>query len=117
MKCLNCNESLVVKTSVEHSNIYGLTAKNPLFVTHICLGEGIDNPDTLNIIEEYAKKNNNDLIFGHLGSFVKDYFYIHKLRKWLEGKGYNFAPNTTDFYKHIPTNLPYYDEFYTNIKD
>ena len=67
--------------------------------------------------KEYAEKNNNDLIFGHLGSFVKDYFYLYNLRKWLEEKGYNFAPDTTDFYKQIPTNLPYYDEFYTNIKD
>ena len=101
MNCENCNEPLVLKTTKKHCDIYGIDSKNPLFVTHICLGSGIDNPDTLEGIEIYAKKNNHDVIFGHLGISISDYFYIHKLKVWLEGKGYEIAPDTNDFYKIV----------------
>jgi hypothetical protein len=97
------------KTESEHSDIYGIKADNPLFIQHLCIGtenrEKGEGSKALEHIEDYAKQNNHDLIFGHIATKAKygkkDICDSEKVKSWMMGKGYFIHPNTNDFYKKL----------------
>jgi GNAT superfamily N-acetyltransferase len=67
------HEGLEIKfyeTTIEHAKSYGLKASKPIFLNHLLVDVNKRNRGNgkalLNMIQEYAEKNNFDLIFGHI---------------------------------------------------
>ena len=98
------------KTKKQHSDIYGIDSDNPLFIQHLCIDtnkreKGLGKK-VIDHIEDYAIRNNHDLIFGHITAKSKygkkDICDAEKVKSWMVDKGYNIAPNTNDFYKKLP---------------
>lgn len=97
------------KTKKEHSDIYGIDSDNPLFIQHLCIDtnkreKGLGKK-VIDHIEDYAIRNNHDLIFGHITPKSKygkkDICDAEKVKSWMVDKGYNIAPDTNDFYKKL----------------
>tara|TARA_R110000787_G_scaffold280595_1_gene391394 strand:- start:26 stop:2182 length:2157 start_codon:yes stop_codon:yes gene_type:complete len=97
------------KTKKEHSDIYGIDSNNPLFIQHLCIDtnkreKGLGKK-VIDHIEDYAIRNNHDLIFGHISIKSKygkkDICDAEKVKSWMIDKGYNIAPDTNDFYKKL----------------
>ncbi len=97
------------KTKKEHSDIYGIDSNNPLFIQHLCIDtnnreKGLGKK-VIDHIEDYAIRNNHDLIFGHISIKSKygkkDICDAEKVKSWMVDKGYNIAPDTNDFYKKL----------------
>ena len=104
----------------EHTAEYGLDAKNPLFIKHLSIAEshrlkGIGNK-VLKYLDDYAKKNKNDIIFGHIPNdsvFTQDsrqtYLSdVDMIKYWLHHKGYSIQEDNNDFHKVIKSDS---DEF------
>lgn len=86
------------ETSPEHALEYGLNAKKPLFLIGIF---DIINQNLLKRIDEYAKKNGNDLVFGHINDKPKFRKVPIELIKYeLNNNEYTVQENN-DFHKLI----------------
>jgi GNAT superfamily N-acetyltransferase len=94
------------KTTIEHANIYGFESNKPLYVQRIFVNENDRNKgigrDVLQYLCEYAKENNNDLIFGHIEQ--KSEPSIDVIKSLLQKNGYITIEGNNDFYKYIDTN-------------
>lgn len=97
----------------EHAKEYGISSKNPLFVQNLCVSKnhrlnGVGKK-VLNYLDEYARKNNHDVIFGYVATkadFGKDHkqsFFCDAdvIKKWLQTNGYEINDNNNDFYKIV----------------
>ena len=98
-------------TTSEHAKEYGLNAKKPLYLQSFSINEnkrlnGIGNA-VIKYINDYAIKNKNDIIFGHIpqnADFTKDSREsflpnIDMIKYWLKDKGYTINNDNNDFYK------------------
>jgi len=106
-------------TNKEHAKEYGIIAEKPLYIQSINIldvdmkGEG---SNALKEIEQYAKDNNCDVVFGHISQKAKFYGDIKdcdfctdvdKIKKWFIDKGYAVNQETNDFHKVL--NMEYED--------
>lgn len=98
-------------TTSEHAKEYGLNAKKPLYLQSFSINEnkrlnGIGNA-VIKYINDYAIKNKNDIIFGHIpqnADFTKDSREsflpnIDMIKYWLKDKGYTINNDNNDFHK------------------
>lgn len=89
-------EMNLYETSSEHALEYGIIAKKPLYV--IGIFEVIaDIQNILERVDEYAKKNANDLVFGHIANLLN----IEVIKYWLHENGYAVNQENNDFHKVI----------------
>jgi GNAT superfamily N-acetyltransferase len=106
------------ETTTEHAKEYGLKSSKPIFLKHLFIEKSRRNngsgKELIKMVEEYAVKNNYDLIFGHIpqnADFSKDsricfFSDIEMIKNWLFRKGYSICPNNNDFYKVIKLEKP-----------
>jgi GNAT superfamily N-acetyltransferase len=100
-------------TTPEHAKEYGIDANKPLYVQNLWVSEnerlkGIGK-EVLNYLEDYARKNGNDVIFGYVeskASFSKDsrqtfFSDVEIIKNWLHGNGYAINDMNNDFHKVI----------------
>jgi GNAT superfamily N-acetyltransferase len=101
------------ETTPEHAKQYGIEAKKPFYVQNLCVSEnerlkGIGKK-VLSYLEDYASKNGNDVIFGHVAakaSFTKDsrqsfFCDVDMIKNWLHNNGYAVNDDNNDFHKVI----------------
>lgn len=93
-------ELKVFDTSPEHAKIYGLNSQKPMFVSKIfiadhLINDGIGN-DVIKWLDNYAKKNGHDLIFGH----IEQKSNPPQLKILLEKNGFSTIECNDDFYKY-----------------
>jgi GNAT superfamily N-acetyltransferase len=115
------HEGLEIKfyeTTTEHAQKYGLKASKPIFFNHLLIDKKKRNRGNgkalLKMVEEYAEKNNCDLIFGHIpndAEFTKDsricfFSDIEMIKNWLHKNGYAIIPENNDFHKVIKIQKP-----------
>jgi DNA polymerase III sliding clamp (beta) subunit (PCNA family) len=98
-------------TNSEHAKEYGINAKNPLYLQNITVKESdrLKNigQKVLFYIDEYAKNNGHDVIFGHINQkakFSKDkrksfFSDIEMIKNWLHNNGYSINQDNNDFHK------------------
>ena len=104
------------ETTTEHAREYGLISKKPIYLQTIFVSEnsrlkGVGK-QVLDYLENYAKKNGNDLIFGHINNkaqFTKDdretfFSDVDMIRYWLHNNGYAINEDNNDFHKLIIPN-------------
>jgi hypothetical protein len=101
------------ETKLEHAQEYGLYSDKPIFLKHLLVDSKKRNRGNgktlLNIIQEYAKKNNFNLIFGHIpnnAEFTKDKRVcflsdIEMIKNMLYRNGYTINPQNNDFHKFL----------------
>ncbi len=100
-------------TTPKHAKEYGLKSRNPLYVQNILVSKnerlkGIGKK-VLAYIDEYAIKNGNDVVFGHItqkADFTKDdrealFSNINMIKNWLKSNGYIINDDNNDFHKVI----------------
>jgi hypothetical protein len=93
------------ETSPEHAFQYGIIAKKPLFL----IGTFEIHENIFERVDEYAKNNGNDLVFGHIhehfalkrGSMETKQSFISFIKYWLHDNGYEVNQENNDFYKLI----------------
>jgi len=115
-------ELKMYETTPEHAREYGINSRNPLYIQTICVNndsrlKGIGTK-VLTYIDEYARKNGNDVVFGHIAQkaeFTKDerqnFFCDNDLIKdWLYSNGYAINNDNNDFHKVIQKNVRYNHE-------
>jgi GNAT superfamily N-acetyltransferase len=101
------------QTTPEHAKEFGIEAKNPIYVQNICVSEssrlkGVGKK-VLDYLDEYARKNGNDVIFGYVAakaSFSKDsrlntFCDVDMVKYWLHDHGYAINEENNDFHKVI----------------
>lgn len=101
------------ETTPEHAEIYGLTAENPLYIQTLYVNDdkrlqGIGTK-VLKYIDSIAKRNGNDMIFGHINqkaTFTKDekettFNDIDMVKSWLHDNGYSVNEENNDFHKVV----------------
>jgi len=101
------------ETTAEHAKEFGIKSKKPLYVQNLCVSEnerlkGIGKK-VLNYLEDYARKNGNDVIFGYLAtkaSFTKDsrqsfFCDVDMIKNWLHNNQYAINGENNDFHKVI----------------
>jgi len=101
-------EMNMYETLPEHALEYGLIAKKPLFLIDI-FDIIADNQNIFERVDEYAKNNGNDLVFGHIsehpsfkrGSTETKQSFISLIKYWLHDNGYAVNQENNDFYKLI----------------
>lgn len=87
-------------TSVEHAKKYGIKKSTaPLFLYKLFVEEeyrlsGIGKK-ALEYIDEYAKENKHDIVFGHIPNNCD----IDLIKNWLSRNGYSL--NNNDFHKVV----------------
>ena len=86
-------------TSVEHAKKYGIKKSTaPLFLYKLFVEEyrlsGIGKK-ALEYIDEYAKENKHDIVFGH----IPDNCDVDMIKNWLHSKGYAINDDNNDFHK------------------
>ena len=86
-------EMELYETSPEHALEYGLTSKKPLFL----IGNFEINQNILERVDDYAKNNDNDLVFGHIANLSN----IELIKYWLHDNGHAVNQENNDFYKLI----------------
>ena len=104
------------ETTPEHAREYGLISKKPIYLQTIFVSEnsrlkGVGK-QVLDYLENYAKNNGNDLIFGHINNkaqFTKDdretfFSDVDMIRYWLHNNGYAINEDNNDFHKLIIPN-------------
>ena len=104
------------ETTPEHAREYGLISKKPIYLQTIFVSEnsrlkGVGK-QVLDYLENYAKNNGNDLIFGHINNkaqFTKDdretfFSDVDMIRYWLQNNGYDINEDNNDFHKLIRPN-------------
>ena len=98
-------------TSVEHAKKYGIKKSTaPLFLYKLFVEEeyrlsGIGKK-ALEYIDEYAKENKHDIVFGHIpqkATMTKDdrpthFCDIDLIKNWLHSKGYTINDDNNDFH-------------------
>jgi DNA polymerase III sliding clamp (beta) subunit (PCNA family)/GNAT superfamily N-acetyltransferase len=82
----------------EHAEIYGLKAEKPLFVQNLIIDEKL-RLKVLEYIDSVAKRNGNDVIFGHINN---NNTLTNK--SWLQDNGYSVNEDNNDFYKVVIDN-------------
>ena len=125
------HEGLEIKfyeTTNEHTKEYGFNVSKPIFFKHLLVDINKRNRGNgkalLDMVQEYAEKNNCDLIFGHIpndAEITKDnrtgYFTeftdIDLIKHWLFRNGYSVNRENNDFHKVIKTQKPL--KFYGGI--
>ena len=125
------HEGLEIKfyeTKTEHAKEYGLKSTKPIFFKHLLIDREKRNRGNgkalLKMVEEYAEKNNCDLIFGHIpndAEITKDnrtgYFTeftdIDLIKHWLFRNGYSVNSENNDFHKVLKIQKPL--KFYGGI--
>ena len=115
------HEGLEIKfyeTKTEHAKEYGLKSTKPIFFKHLLIDREKRNRGNgkalLKMVEEYAEKNNCDLIFGHIpndAEFTKDsrisfFSDIEMIKNWLHKNGYAIIPENNDFHKVLKIQKP-----------
>lgn len=90
-------------TKPEHAETYGFESSNPLFVQKISF-VGIEQnkkaqENLLEYIDEYAKANNHDLIFGHIAEKAEP--NVKVIKDMLQKADYTTIEGNNDFYKYI----------------
>jgi hypothetical protein len=101
------------KTTPTHAKEYGIECKNPIYIQTLYITKenrlnGLGKK-TLKYLDDYCKKNGNDVIFGHISNeveFTKDertsYFSDVELMKyWLHDNGYAINDDNNDFHKVV----------------
>lgn len=77
------------KTTIEHASEYGLICLNPLFIKKVSISDKSQEVEkkVWGYLEDYAKKNKNDIIFGNFDEFVNTGEKILSEKKYiLKGK-------------------------------
>jgi len=96
-------------TTTEHSKVYGFECSNPLYIQRIFVNENERNNgigvDVLKYINEYAKENNHDLIFGHIQQKAEP--SVDAVKGMLRKNGYSTIEGNNDFYKYIDLNTQF----------
>lgn len=92
-------------TTPEHAKEYGLDSKRPLYLQKIYISKhdrlkGIGSK-VIEYIIDYAKKNEHDLIFGHITQESEP--NIDVIKSMLREAGFNTIEANNDFYKTIDT--------------
>jgi GNAT superfamily N-acetyltransferase len=101
------------QTTPEHAKEYGLKSETPIYIETLFVQKnsrlkGIGKR-VLIYLENYAKDNGNDCIFGHINNnseFTKDdrqtfFTDVNMIKYWLNNKGYAVNEDNNDFYKTI----------------
>ncbi len=100
------------ETTPSHAREYGIECENPIYVPlHITKENRLNGlgKKTLKYLDDYCKKNGNDVIFGHVNNkveFTKDertnYLSDVELMKyWLHDNGYAINDDNNDFHKVV----------------
>lgn len=93
----------IFDTTAHHADCYGLKGHNPLFVQILSANanqEGIVfTNDFFQVVNESAKDNQHDLIFGHIQLNSKS--KIDDIKTLLEKDGYSTIEGNNDFYKEV----------------
>ena len=88
-------------TTPEHAKEYGLKANNPLYIQRIFVNENDRNKglgkEVLQYVDQYAKDNGHDLIFGHIEQKANP----SRVKILLEKNGYTTIVGNNDFYKFV----------------
>ena len=93
-------EMNLYETSPEHAFEYGLIAKKPLYL--IGIFEVIaDIQNILERVDENAKNNGNDLVFGHIHAPASKKYSIELIKYQLHNNGYAVNQENNDFHKVI----------------
>jgi GNAT superfamily N-acetyltransferase len=115
------HEGLEIKfyeTTNEHAKICGFNASKPILFKHLLVDVNKRNRGNgkalLNMIQEYAEKNNFDLIFGHIpndAEFTKDsrisfFSDIEMIKNMLFRNGYAINSDNNDFHKVLKIQKP-----------
>lgn len=110
-------------TTTEHAEKHGLKCNNPMFIKEIWVDEEKRNKGNgrklLEIIEEFAIKNQCDLIFGNIPQDAKflpqnenktNVSDRELLKYWFHNKGYSVHVDNYDFHKYLKSvkRLRYY---------
>jgi hypothetical protein len=96
-------EMNIYPTNSEHAKEYGINAQNPLYIQNLTVKES----DRLKNLNEYAKNNGHDVIFGHIiqkaksskekqKSFLSD---VEMIKNCLHNNGYSINQDNNDFHK------------------
>jgi GNAT superfamily N-acetyltransferase len=101
------------ETTPENAKDFGIEAKKPLYVQNLFVSEnerliGIGKK-VLNYLEDYARKNGNDVIFGYVerkASFTKDsrqsfFCDVDMIKNWLHNNGYAINVENNHFHKVV----------------
>lgn len=100
-------------TTTEHAKMYGFISENPLFLKDIYVDVSKRNngygKQLLEMVEDFAKSNNCDFIFGHIpkdASFTQDErpnFETDRtsIKYWLNRNGYATNQENFDFHKFM----------------
>ena len=91
-------EMNLYETSPEHALEYGLIAKKPLYLIGIF---DIINQNLLKRVDENAKNNGNDLVFGHIHAPASKKYSIELIKYQLHNNGYAVNQENNDFHKVI----------------
>ena len=101
-------------TNSKHAKEHGIDAKNPLYLQNLIVKESdrlkFIGKKVLLYLDEYAKQNGNDVIFGYVNqkaTMTKDnrtgYFTeftdVDWIKHWLFRNGYCVKRETNNFYK------------------
>jgi hypothetical protein len=93
----------IFETTAHHANCYGLKGHNPLFVQIISANanqEGIlFTKDFFKVVNESAKANQHDLIFGHIELNSKS--KVGEIKTILEQNDFYTIEGNDDFYKKV----------------
>lgn len=101
------------ETTPSHAREYGIECENPIYIQtlHITKENRLNGlgKKTLKYLEDYCKKNGNDVIFGKINNnveFTKDertnYLSDVELMKyWLHDNGYAVNDDNNDFHKVV----------------
>jgi hypothetical protein len=93
----------IFDTTTHHADCYGLKGHNPLFVQILFANanqEGIVfTNDFFQVVNESAKDNQHDLIFGHIQLNSKS--KIDEIKTLLKKDGYSTIEGNNDFYKQV----------------
>ena len=115
------HEGLEIKfyeTTTEHAKQHGLKASKPIFFKHILVDKTKRNKGNgkglLDMVQEFAQKNDFDLIFGHIpndAEFTKDsrlnfFTETEMIKNWLHKNGYAINTDNNDFHKVVKNEKP-----------
>jgi hypothetical protein len=93
----------IFDTTAHHADCYGLKGRNPLFVQIFYANEKQEGVlftnDFLQVVNESAKDNQHDLIFGHIQ--LNSNSKVDEIKTLLEKDGYSTIEGNDDFYKQV----------------
>ena len=92
----NVGELKMYDAEPKHAKIYGFDAEKPLYIENII---SVPNEKDIKYILEYASKNGNDVIFGHIAPEQPD--DIELIKSMLVKSGFNTIEGNNDYYKII----------------